>query len=174
MTKQEICSTYLIMKTFNVKEAGTILDISKAKIQRWVEDGLIIPYKDSEGRGSYREYSERNLVEMLLVKTLFDDGITTNLIYNAMSAIRGADEGLSKLKTPCPVLRTIGPGHEEDMPPRREDFLIFDDAGRWVYFSRDPGSVNIELDPLRKTHYIVNLTRFCIETALLIDFPKGG
>jgi hypothetical protein len=108
---------------------------------------------------------------MHLLKVLFDSGLTTPDIKNAMDVLRACDVG-GDLKNPPKILRTIGPNHEEDIEegtPLREDFLVFDEKKKWRYFNRSLGEKQFDLDPLGKSHFIANLTRIGIDTGLLID-----
>ena len=84
------------MEVYNSADVYKILNISKAKTQRFVTDKLVFPLKDSTGPGTSRVYSPRNLSEITLVSLLFDRGLTTPAIREAMDTLRLHYEELDK------------------------------------------------------------------------------
>lgn len=86
---------------FSGKRAAAIVGISYRQLDYWARTDLIRPsLADAKGSGSRRRYSYRDLLELKLVKTLLDAGITLESIREAFTYLRdqlGDDVSTAKL-----------------------------------------------------------------------------
>jgi len=65
------------MDRFTNKDIQKILGLSKFQIIYWTKELFIAPeYQDATGRGTYRLYSRKNLLDFALAKKLVEDGIS--------------------------------------------------------------------------------------------------
>jgi len=63
------------------KEVAAITGLTERQVQFYTEQGVITPDVDrGEGRGKSRRYSERNVTQFLVIKSLVDLGMTVSRI----------------------------------------------------------------------------------------------
>jgi DNA-binding transcriptional MerR regulator len=80
------------------KEAAEILRLKPSQIQFYTDRGLIRPDIHAPiGRGTRRVYSKRNLLEILLVKRLVENGFSIEEAAGAIHSFRA----ISKLSAPA-------------------------------------------------------------------------
>lgn len=139
------------MKTFNSAEAGKVTDLSKQKIQRFVVDELLVPYKDSSGPGTYRQYSSYNLAELMIIKTFFDQRITTATIKEGMDYLRNFEEQIG-MQGGKPILDPEAP-----LDHLVESYLCLEDGNEWSIPFRKAGIEDLRVSPASSTVFLVNL-----------------
>lgn len=76
-------------RQFIQNEVAKILDIPPRKILNWTEKSLVIPFQESTGPGSKRQYSYLNLIEFLLCDFLLErKKIGFQHVKNIMNELR--------------------------------------------------------------------------------------
>lgn len=76
---------------FENRDAARIVGLSPRVLIDWSERGIIVPdIQDAAGVGSRRKYSEGNLVELEIVKTLLADGIKREAIKRVITLGKAA------------------------------------------------------------------------------------
>lgn len=150
------------MEIYNSEEAQKIIGISKAKIQRFVADGLLIPLKDSSGPGTARAFSEMNLIQMYLIRLLFENGLTTPKIKEALDTFREGIQKSARWETDV----TSHPGFD--------DFLVYDRNG-WSYHEQNKGMkwFPIRANEISTITQIIHLRKLAAETHKLIESYKN-
>ena len=61
---------------YKTSEVCKILGLERSTIQYYCDRGIIKPFKKASGRGSFRQFSGRNIVEIAIAKQLVESGIT--------------------------------------------------------------------------------------------------
>lgn len=73
------------MRDFENRDVARIVGVNPRTLIDWSKRGLVIPeVQDAAGTGTRRRYSERNLVELAIAKTLLADGIKRDIVRNIM------------------------------------------------------------------------------------------
>jgi DNA-binding transcriptional MerR regulator len=89
------------LQSFSGKAAAAIVGITYRQLDYWARTDLIRPsLSDATGSGSRRRYSYRDLIELKLIKMLFDAGIKLESIREAFGYLReqlGEDLSTAKL-----------------------------------------------------------------------------
>lgn len=62
-------------KLYKTSEVCEILGLERSTIQYYCDREIITPVKEASGRGSYRQFSPRNVVEIAISKHLVESGI---------------------------------------------------------------------------------------------------
>ena len=74
---------------YKKKQVAELLDFPPSLVQYYTDRKILEPeIKGSTGRGSARKYSKRNLLQLLLIKTLVDNGFS---LADAKSILQGLD-----------------------------------------------------------------------------------
>jgi DNA-binding transcriptional MerR regulator len=82
------------MSDFENREVTRIVGIKPRTLIDWSERGLVVPHvQDAAGVGSRRRYSEDNLIELAIIKTLLADGIKRDLVRGIMQIVRDLSLG---------------------------------------------------------------------------------
>lgn len=76
------------MKVYTSKDIQQLAKVSHMQISRWAEIGIIIPLEDAKGRGAVRKFSQQNLIEAMICKTLNDFSLSTSTMYGVLSHLR--------------------------------------------------------------------------------------
>lgn len=77
------------MKTYLNSEVARIMGLTQRQVLNWTEKGLVIPYIETSGAGSKREYNYINLLEFGLCKKLYEMGMGMQGIKRLLSGVRG-------------------------------------------------------------------------------------
>ena len=151
------------METYNVIEAGRIIGLSKAQIQRFVKAELLEPWVEAGGKGFYRSFNERNLAELALIKAMFEHGLTTQPIKKAMTTLTDYDQRRT-LAGDVPVLHPNSPAKSNT-----EWFLVCNDGIDWELKPKELGSDTVGIRKSTTVSVIFNLTRISQHTAQNIE-----
>jgi len=69
------------MKDFENRDVVRILGVTPKPLIDWGEIGLVVPgVKGAAGAGTCRRYSEEDLVQITIIKTLLGDGIKPEIV----------------------------------------------------------------------------------------------
>lgn len=69
-----------------------ILGVRKSRLQKYVVDGLVIPAQDSDGPGTDRLYSARNVAEFAAAIVFFRYGLNVDIVKHILSWAREIDQ----------------------------------------------------------------------------------
>ena len=76
--------------------AAGVVDISYRQLDYWARTGLVIPtVRPATGSGTHRLYGFRDIIELKIVKSLLDAGVSLQQIRTAIEYLR--DQGLGDL-----------------------------------------------------------------------------
>jgi DNA-binding transcriptional MerR regulator len=73
---------------WEAKEAAALFDIKLPQLQYWFVKMLLSPYDPGGGRGTKRRLDFKNLVEIYIIKKLFETGTPIDFIASVMQSIR--------------------------------------------------------------------------------------
>lgn len=96
MTKPKISATNLYMEEYKIKDVIEILGINKSRVQYYYDTGVIVPLRDSDGPGTNRYFSRRNLAEILLAMTLTKRGLSIKANAGILEYLREQDRELTE------------------------------------------------------------------------------
>lgn len=71
---------------YETREVCKILELSSRRIINWVERDFIVPAQEGKGPGIRRKYSFENLIQMKLLKDLFEIGMRLSEAKKIISA----------------------------------------------------------------------------------------
>lgn len=87
-TGEEVCQPH-VKQSFGGPEAARLVDISYRQLDHWARKGLVLPsVVAAAGSGSQRRYSYPDLVELKIIKSLRDAGLSLQRIEKAFRYIR--------------------------------------------------------------------------------------
>ncbi|MBI4963639.1 MAG: MerR family transcriptional regulator [Desulfomonile tiedjei] len=93
---------------FGAKVVREITGVSRMQLQHWDRSGIIRPsVKIGTGKGSRREYSFKDLVQLKVAKQLREEGISLQKIRNALEYLR---KNFPDVKDPLAELRFLTNG----------------------------------------------------------------
>lgn len=76
------------MTTYKVSEVIDILTIRKSRVQYYVDQEIIDPIVPSEGPGTYRKFSARNIAEIRLAMLLAKKGVGVKTIGAVIKVLK--------------------------------------------------------------------------------------
>jgi len=121
-------------KGFIPKETRWVAGISQHKLDYWARTGLVVPsIKKAEGKRTRRIYSTGDLVRLITVKKLRDEGVSLQKVRKAVDYLKAT----SRSKKPL-----------EDFELRGEKgniFILTQDANVWLDVFRTPGQLEWSL-----------------------------
>lgn len=79
---------------FEVKDAASLLGIKMQQVQYWFTKNLLSPYDPGTGRGTKRRLNFQNLVELLIIKKLFDRGVQIDFVLKILQQIKENEPNL--------------------------------------------------------------------------------
>jgi DNA-binding transcriptional MerR regulator len=118
-----------LARDFENREAAQIVGVNPRTIIDWTELGLVVSgVRAADGAGTRRRYSEHDLVQLAIVKTLLGDGIPRKVVRQALGVARE----FSRKDT----LFSIPPGAENPFALSTEieafvDFYLLFDLQAW-------------------------------------------
>ena len=93
---------------YNSKTACKLVDISKRQIGYWDETHLIKPsVQEASGRGTIRLYSFADLVQLTVVKSLIDQGISLQKIRKSVNYLK---KNFPQIEKPLAQLKFLTDG----------------------------------------------------------------
>lgn len=93
---------------FGAKVVKEITGVSRMQLQHWDRTGIVRPsIKIGAGKGSRREYSFRDLVQLKVAKRLREEGISLQKIRKALEYLR---KNFPDVKAPLAELRFLSNG----------------------------------------------------------------
>jgi len=93
---------------FGTKTVKALTGVSRMQLQHWDRTGVVRPsLKTGAGKGSRREYSFRDLVQLKVAKRLRDEGISLQKIRKALSFLR---KNFPAIRSPLAELRFLTDG----------------------------------------------------------------
>ncbi len=93
---------------FGAKAVKEITGVSRMQLQHWDRTGILRPsIRIGAGRGSRREYSFKDLVQLKVAKRLRDEGISLQKIRKALEYLR---KNFPDVKAPLAELRFLTDG----------------------------------------------------------------
>jgi predicted RNase H-like HicB family nuclease len=116
---------------FGAKVVKDITGVSRMQLQHWDRTGIVRPsVKIGAGKGSRREYSFKDLVQLKVAKSLREEGITLQKIRKALEFLR---RNFPDVKAPLAELRFLTNG--VDLFVLTEDPKVILDAlkGQFVF-----------------------------------------
>ena len=75
-------------KIFRNKDIVEITGLTMRQIVNWTDKGLIVPVLEANGAGSKREYSFRNILEIAIIRELFEIGFGIWRVKKIMKEVR--------------------------------------------------------------------------------------
>jgi DNA-binding transcriptional MerR regulator len=107
---------------FGTKMVKEITGVSRMQLQHWDRTGVVRPsIKIGSGKGSRREYSFKDLVQLKVAKRLRDEGISLQKIRKALEFLR---KHFPETKAPLAELRFLTNGVDLFvLTDRREEIL---------------------------------------------------
>ncbi len=101
ITKPELFFSYYIAaksdgQIFKIADAVKTTGLAKSRIQFYVDNGVIVPAKESTGRGSHREFNRHNIVKLSIVAQLADRGVGIRNIANILEKLNEQTSETSK------------------------------------------------------------------------------
>ena len=93
---------------FGAKMVKDITEVSRMQLQHWDKTGIVRPsIKIGAGKGSRREYSLKDLVQLKVAKRLREEGISLEKIRKALEYLR---KNFPDVKSPLAELRFLTNG----------------------------------------------------------------
>ena len=93
---------------FGAKAVRTLTGVSRMQLQHWDRTGIVKPsVKMGAGKGSRREYSFKDLVQLKVAKRLRDEGISLQKIRKSLKYLR---KNFPDVKAPLAELRFLTNG----------------------------------------------------------------
>jgi DNA-binding transcriptional MerR regulator len=165
-----------VVDGFGAKVVKEIAGVSRMQLQHWDRTGIVRPsMKIGAGKGSRREYSFKDLVQLKVAKRLRDEGISLQKITKALEYLR---KNFPDVKAPLAELRFLSNG--VDIFVLTEDSQVILDAlkGQFVFsfalgemIDRLKGSIK-SLEVPREERVLLGDKEF---TAILTpDLEDGG
>lgn len=161
---------------FGAKVVKEITGVSRMQLQHWDRTGIVRPsIKIGAGKGSRREYSFKDLVQLKVAKRLREEGISLQKIKKALEYLR---KNFPDVKAPLAELRFLTNGVDLFVLTDRTEVILDALKGQFVFsFALGDlieglrGSIkNMEVS--REESVLVDETEF---TAILTpDLEDGG
>jgi DNA-binding transcriptional MerR regulator len=121
-------------KGFVAKETRWVVGISQHKLDYWARTGLVVPsIKKAQGKITRRIYSTGDLVRLVTVKKLRDEGVSLQRIRKAVDYLKAASRSEKPL---------------EDFELKGEKgniFILTQDPKVWLDVFRTPGQLEWSL-----------------------------
>jgi DNA-binding transcriptional MerR regulator len=141
----------VIKQSFDTYEAARAAGIDVGKLQNWLSRGLIVLEGErNPGRGKSREYTDREVARICLMKDLADFGVPLSSAFKLTQAVKKAfAEGWEYIK---PQPRTadeptywITLSRAQDWKPKKGEWSVISDGG-WVLvlFINNPKSPKLD------------------------------
>ena len=162
---------------FNSKTACRLVGISKRQIGYWDETHLIKPsIQEAGGRGTVRLYSFADLVQLAVVKSLIDQGISLQKIRKSINYLR---KNFPQVEKPLAQLKFLTDSKTVFVLTSNEKEILDTLAGGQLVLSIPLGQIieNMkgEVVSLRKDRkYKVKVARKNYEVVLHPEFEDGG
>ncbi|MCE7882270.1 MAG: MerR family transcriptional regulator [Actinobacteria bacterium ATB1] len=120
--------------SFGGPEAANLVGITYRQLDHWARKGLVLPsVVPASGSGSQRRYSYRDLVELKIIKSLRDAGLSLQKIERAFSYIR------EQLDEEPAGLRVFSDGNRVYASRSNEEIIDLLNSGQVVFgFALDP------------------------------------
>ncbi len=82
---------------YGVPEVLKVVRITYRQLDYWARTGLVTPsIRDAEGSGTQRLYSFQDIVQLRVIKSLIDTGVSLQKIRTATDFLKGLDESSSR------------------------------------------------------------------------------
>lgn len=94
-------------KTFDKKAVEALTGLTYRQIDYWTRTGIVVPFKPGSGKGSRREYSFKDLVQLRVAKRLRADGISIQKLRKSLSWLR---KNFPQVGAPLYTLRFLTDG----------------------------------------------------------------
>ncbi len=161
---------------FGAKIVKHITGVSRMQLQHWDKSGIVQPsIKSGTGKGSRREYSFKDLVQLKMAKRLRDEGISLQKIKKATEFLR---KNFPDLKAPLAELRFVTDG-TEIFVLTHDSKVILDALKEQLVFSFALGDLIETLKGLLKSlemsrEYTVIVQGMEFTVMLIPDMDDGG
>ncbi|MCC7076171.1 MAG: MerR family transcriptional regulator [Acidimicrobiia bacterium] len=123
-----------VKQSFGGPEAAKLAGISYRQLDHWARKGLVLPsVASASGSGSQRRYSYQDLVELKIIKSLREAGLSLQRIERAFAYIR------EQLDEEPAGLRIFSDGQKVFASRSNDEILDLLNAGQVVFaFALDP------------------------------------
>ena len=116
---------------FGAKVVKDITGVSRMQLQHWDSTGIVRPSKKiGAGKGSRREYSFKDLVQLKVAKRLREEGISLQKIRKALEFLR---KNFPDLKAPLPELRFLTNGFDIFVLTKEPNIILDTLKGQFVF-----------------------------------------
>jgi len=116
---------------FGAKLVKEITGVSRMQLQHWDRTGIVRPsVSRGAGKGSRREYSFKDLVQLKVAKRLRDEGISLQKIRKALEFLR---KNFPDVKSPLAELRFLTNGVDLFILTDRADLILDALKGQFVF-----------------------------------------
>ena len=162
---------------FNSKTTCKLIGISKRQIGYWDETHLIKPsVQEAGGRGSVRLYSFADLVQLAVVKSLIDQGITVQKIRKSINYLK---KNFPQIEKPLAQLKFLTDGRTIFVLTSNDKEILDTLAGGQLVFSIALGQIieNLkgEVENISQDRdYKIKVGRKTYDVVLHPDLEDGG
>jgi predicted RNase H-like HicB family nuclease len=162
---------------FNSKTACNLIGITKRQIGYWDETHLIKPsVQEAGGRGSVRLYSFADLVQLAVVKSLIDQGITLQKIRKSINYLK---KNFPLIEKPLAQLKFLTDGRTIFVLTSNNKEILDTLAGGQLVFSIALGQIIENLKGEVKSisqdrDYKIKVGRKTYDVVLHPDLEDGG
>lgn len=121
------------MRTFDKKAVIALTGLTYRQIDYWTTTGIVVPFKASAGKGSRREYSFKDLVQLRVAKRLRAEGISLQKLRKSLAWLR---KNFPQVEAPLFTLRFVTDGETLFvMDPDKDKNRIIDTlkAGQTIF-----------------------------------------
>ena len=80
----------MVENKYSLKEAASCAGIPARRLKFYIDEGVFVPDEVSTGRGVGNRFSERNIVELHIIKKLASLGLKLSFIGDVMDILNGA------------------------------------------------------------------------------------
>jgi len=116
---------------FGAKAVRTLTGVSRMQLQHWDRTGIVKPsIKMGAGKGSRREYSFKDLVQLKVAKRLRDEGISLQKIRKSLQYLR---RNFPDVKAPLAELRFLTNGVDMFVLTDRPEVILDTLRGQFVF-----------------------------------------
>ncbi len=116
---------------FGAKAVRTLTGVSRMQLQHWDRTGVVKPsVKMGAGKGSRREYSFKDLVQLKVAKRLRDEGISLQKIRKSLQYLR---RNFPDTKAPLAELRFLTNGVDLFVVTDRPELILDVLRGQFVF-----------------------------------------
>jgi len=121
------------VRTFGKKAVLALTGLTYRQIDYWTTTGIVVPFKTSAGKGSRREYSFMDLVQLRVAKRLRADGISLQKLRKSLAWLR---KNFPQVGAPLFTLRFVTDGETlfvMDPDKNRERIIDTLKAGQTIF-----------------------------------------